>query len=103
MTGEGLRKERRRSFSLRRSRPNPANATAFQYEWRRKVVPMRIEQARRAIQDLQDQRPREVLGAELESRTWLVLTLRLEGAANPDLIAARALDSVWPGWRENLG
>jgi hypothetical protein len=64
---------------------------------------MRVAQARRAIQVLKDQRPREVLGAELQGRTWLVLTLRLEGAAQPDLVAAQALDSVWPSWRESLG
>jgi hypothetical protein len=74
-----------------------------QHEWRRKVVPMHIGQARRAIQDLEDRRPRYVLGAELQGRTWLVLNLRLDGAANPDWVAAQALDSVWPTWRESLG
>ena len=64
---------------------------------------MHIRQARRAIQDLEDTRPRHVLGAELQGRTWLVLNLRLEGAANPDWVAAQALDSVWPTWRESLG
>jgi hypothetical protein len=73
------------------------------YEWRRKVVPMRIADARRAVEELEDERPREVLAAELEGRTWLVLSLRLEGSMNPDAVAARALDAVWPAWREWLG
>jgi hypothetical protein len=67
-------------------------------------MPMRVAEARRAIQELQEQQGQhDVVGAELQGHTWLVLTLRLEQPANPDAVAARALDTAWPGWRDSLG
>jgi hypothetical protein len=74
-----------------------------QHEWRRRVMPSCIEQARNAIRQLQDQGLHDVLSAELEGRTWLILNLRLEGAVDPDAVAAKALDAVWPAWRDCLG
>jgi hypothetical protein len=65
---------------------------------------MRVAEARRAIQALEHQRElHHVVGAELQGHTWLVLTLRLDGPANPDHVAAKALDAAWPEWRDCLG
>jgi hypothetical protein len=65
-------------------------------EWRRKVLPGCLGQAQEAVAQLRSQG----ILANLERETWLVFDLRLEARANPDVAVAKALDRVWPAWRE---
>ncbi len=65
-------------------------------EWRRKVLPACLGQAQEAVAQL---RSRGIL-ADIERDTWLVFDLRLEARADPDASVAKALDRVWPAWRE---
>jgi hypothetical protein len=103
VTERALPGDARRLGFLRQRRQESAKAVVHD-EWRRRVMPMRVPQARRAIQQLQEQQGlHDVVGAELQGKTWLVLTLRMERPANPDDVAAKALDAAWPEWRDCLG
>jgi hypothetical protein len=66
------------------------------HEWRRKVLPSCIGQAQEAVAQLRSRGIR----ASLEANTWLVFDLRMNEAADPDAMVARALDKVWPAWRK---
>jgi hypothetical protein len=76
-----------------------------QKEWRRKVIPSCLEQAREAVKQLQDQAAQD-LHAELvelgDEETWIELMLVQEEAMDPDDLAAKALDPIWPVWRDCL-
>ena len=103
VTERALPGDVRRLGFLRQRRQESTKAVVVHDEWRRKVMPMRTAQARRAIQQLQEQQgSHDVVGAELQGQT-LVLSLRLERPANPDDVAAKALDAAWPEWRECVG
>jgi hypothetical protein len=65
-------------------------------EWRRKVLPSCLGQAQEAVAQLRSRGIR----AALESGTWLVFDLWVNEGAEPDAMVAKALDRVWPAWRE---
>jgi hypothetical protein len=76
-----------------------------QHEWRRRVIPSCLGQAREAVKQLQYQAAQDV-HAELEELggedTRIVLMLFMDEALDPDDLAAKALDPTWPAWRECL-